>query len=73
MRFLINFLCKRQIKLLQMDNKRYPKSCFEMLRALDDVGRENRASSIRVLLYRYGFVYIGVAQEVGDIANCFSV
>ena len=35
-----------------------------MLKALDETGRENCDSEVRVLLYIYGFGYIYVAQDV---------
>ena len=49
-----------------MQDNRYPKSCYKMLKALD-AGRENCASKVRVLLYTYGFEYTWVAQDVGAI------
>ena len=64
----VNYWCK----LLQMNDDRYPKSCYKMLKALDDVGRKNWASSIRILLFTYGFGYIWIAQDVGDIAMFIS-
>ena len=54
-------------KLLHMHDNRYPKSCYKMLKALDEAGRENWVSKVRVLLYTYGFGYTWVAQDVGDI------
>lgn len=54
-------------KLLQMSNNRYPKNCYKMLKALDEMGRDNWVSKIRVLLYSYGFGYVWVMQDVGDV------
>ena len=64
----VNYWCK----LLQMNDDRYPKSCYKMLKALDDVGRKKWASNIRILLFTYGFGYIWIAQDVGDIAMFIS-
>ena len=54
-------------KLLYMHDNRYPNSYYKMLKALDEAGRENWVSEVRVLLYTYGFGYTLVAQDVGDI------
>ena len=42
------------------------KQCYEMLKNLDAVDRENWASHIRALLFRYGFGYVWIAQDVGN-------
>ena len=49
-----------------MDTNRYPKQCYEMLRRLDTTGRHTWATNIKDLLFRYGFGYAWVAQEVGN-------
>ena len=49
-----------------MDSSRYPKQCYEMLKNLDAVGRENWASHIRALSLRYGLGYVWIAQDVGN-------
>ena len=56
-----------------MGNHRYPKQCYLMLKILDDVGRKTWASSIQSLLYRFGFGYAWVAQEVGNEMNLLSL
>ena len=38
-----------------------------MLKALDEAGRQNWVSKVRILLFTYGFRYIWIAQDVGDI------
>ena len=38
-----------------------------MLKALDEAGRQNWASKVRNLLFTYGYGYIRIAQDVGDI------
>ena len=57
---------KYWLRLLYMDRSRYPKQCYEMLKNLDAVGRENWAIHIRALLFRYGFGYVWIAQDVGN-------
>lgn len=53
-----------------------------MLKNLDAVGRENWASHTRALLFRYGFGYVWIAQDVGNpnyfikvfsqrVSNCY--
>ena len=60
-------LCmKYWLTLLRMDTNRYPKQCYEMLRRLDTTGRHTWATNIKDLLFRYGFGYAWVAQEVGN-------
>ena len=41
--------------LLHMNQNRYPKSCYLMLKSHTDIGRSNWASSVRDLLYTFGF------------------
>lgn len=38
-----------------------------MLKSLDEAGRQNWASEVRVLLYTYGFGYVWLSQDIGDI------
>ena len=56
-------------KLLNMQNNRYPKNCYKMLKALDEADRQNWVSKVRNLLFTYGFWYIWFAQDVGDIGT----
>ena len=57
-------------KLLTMPSHRYPKQCYYMLKSLDDAGRNCWATKIRALLYKYGFGFIWISQDVGDV-NAF--
>ena len=54
-------------KLLQMANHRYPRNCYVMLKQQDELGRSNWVSSVKHLLFRYGFGYVWISQEIGDI------
>ena len=64
---------KYWLRLLRMGNYRYPRQCCLMLKRLDDVGRKTWASSIQSLLYRFGFGYAWVTQEVGNKMNLLSL
>ncbi len=59
----ISYWCR----LIQMPNHRYPRNCYLMLKAHDDMGRVNWASNVRNLLYKYGFGFVWISQDVGDI------
>ena len=74
---------KYWLKLIRMENTRYPKSCYEMLWQLDSIGRYTWATNIKNMLYLYGFGYNWIAQDVGNdenftclfkqrIADCFT-
>ena len=54
-------------KLLTMPDTRYPKSCYKMLKAQDDIGRVNWATKVKELLYKYGFGFVWLSQDIGDI------
>ena len=57
---------KYWLKLLHMPNSRYPKACYRMLLTLDQHGRNNWATSVKNLLYRYGFGDVWEEQGVGN-------
>ena len=54
------------LKLLEMDEHRYPKACYNMLKRLDDAGRITWATYIKKLLFRYGFGVVWIEQQVGN-------
>ena len=54
----IKYLCK----LLHMQNNRYPKRCYKMLKALDEAGRQNWGSKVRNLLFTYGLGISGLLK-----------
>ena len=49
---------------LGMDDDRYPKRCYELLKRLDDMERHNWASEIRMLLCKFGFESVWLEQFV---------
>ena len=50
----------------------HPKNCYKMLKAFDEAGRQNWVSKASNLLSTYGFGYISIAQDVGDIGMFIS-
>ena len=61
------------LRILRMENHRYPKQCYLMLKNLDDVGRRTWATYIRELLFSYGFGYAWISQGVGNESNFISL
>ena len=53
------------LKLIKMDNTRYPKACYNMLLNLDENGRTNWVTHVKNVLCQNGFGYVWHAQEVG--------
>ena len=47
------------IHILEMDSKRYPKRCYELLKKLDDM---EMTSEIRMLLCKFGFESVWLEQ-----------
>ena len=58
---------KYWIKIIMMDDSRLPKSAYKMLLALDMAGRVNWVTNVKNLLYKYGFGFVFISQEVGNI------
>jgi hypothetical protein len=63
---------KNCCKLLQMQNHKYPKNCYLMLKDLDDVGRHTWAFEVRETLFKFDFGFVWLSQDVGDITMFFS-
>lgn len=61
------------LKILQMDDTRYPKACYRMLYNLDSAGRISWVTHVKHLLFKYGFGYVWIAQEVGNDLNFVSM
>ena len=57
-------------KLLVMENHRYPKRCYFMLKSFDNCGRITWATHIKNLLFLYGFGYVWITHEICDV-NAF--
>ncbi|MEW8544973.1 MAG: reverse transcriptase family protein [Candidatus Thiodiazotropha sp.] len=66
----VDYFCrciKYWIKLTRMNVNRFPNKCYGMLRNLDENGRITWASKVRELLFRYGFGYVWVVEDVGNV------
>ena len=60
-------------KLLRMDNHRFPKQCYMMLKAHADLGRINWVTQIKNVLCTNGFAYAWLSQDIGDIDHFVKV
>jgi hypothetical protein len=56
-------------KLICMDDCRVSKQCYLMLKDLDSHNRHNWVTSVKNLLFKYGYGYIWIAQEIGDVSE----
>lgn len=74
---------KYWLKILEMPNTRYVKCCYMMLKRLDETGKSTWASSVKQLLFKYGFGVVWLEQGAGNslaflnefkvrIKDCFS-
>ena len=56
---------KYWLRLLKMENSRYPRQCYIILKRLDEAGRVTWATKVKNLLSRYGFGYAWQTKEWG--------
>ena len=54
-------------KLISMTEDRYPRNCYIMLKRHDEIGRTNWVTSVKNILYRYGFGLVWISQEIGNV------
>ena len=59
-------LCFR-VRQTELDNHRYPRQTYNMLRSLDEAGRTTWGTHIKALLLQFGFGYAWLANEVGNV------
>ena len=52
-----------------MEDNRYPKQCYILLYRLDQAERKTWATHVRILLYKFGFGYAWISQEIGNAVN----
>ena len=64
---------KYWLKLLAMPDSRLPRKVYSMLYKLDEGGKVNWVSKIRMFLFQHGFGYVWVNQSVGDCNAFISV
>ena len=55
---------KYWLKIINMPDNRLPKACYDMLKHLDDHGRKTWATSVKMLLIKFGFKYVWESQGV---------
>lgn len=55
------------LKLVQMEDQRIPRKAYNMLYSLDDRGKENWVSKVRVCLFEYGYGFVWMNQGVGNV------
>ena len=70
-RYPLAVLCYRRcinywLKIQEMNNARYVKNCYLMLKNLDERGKQIWASSIKALLCTHGFGVVWVEHGVGN-------
>ena len=66
----VDYFCKcikYWLRLTRMNRDRIPYKCYKMLRRLDEVGRNTWATNVKNLLFSYGYGYVWMNEEVGDI------
>lgn len=59
-------IIKYWIRLIRMNDNRYPRQCYMMLKRLDDADRVTWVTKVRNLLCRYGFGYVWHNQDIGN-------
>ena len=57
---------KYWVRLIQMESGRYLRQCYIMLKAHDEIGRVNWVSKIREFLFKSGFCFAWISQEIGN-------
>lgn len=67
--YCIKYWCK----IITMEDHRYPKHCYFMLKSFDNVGRITWATHVKNLLFLYGFGFVWVSHEIGDITAFISI
>ena len=60
------------LKILSIRDGSLLRSCYDMLVTYAEAGRKNWASSVRDMLYMYGFGYIWEQQNVDDVRSFIS-
>jgi hypothetical protein len=50
-----------------MDVDRLPRACYKMLYQADVNGKQNWVTHVKNILFRYGFGFVYISQEVGNI------
>jgi hypothetical protein len=61
------------LKLLQMNSNRLPRKAYNMLYDLDAKGKNNWVTQVRLCLFQYGFGYVWLSQNIGNIKMFISL
>jgi len=57
---------KYWLRLIEMHDNFIPKQCYLMSKQLDYQNRTNWVTHVKNILYKFGFGFVWIAQEVGD-------
>lgn len=66
---VIKYWCR----LLQLPHDRLPFQSYLMLKSLDDNGRTTWVSKVKNLLFSFGFGYVWLSQDIGDVKMFMSL
>ena len=61
------------LKLNSMLDSRLPRKAYLMLYKLDERGKQNWVSKVRIFLFKYGFGFVWMNENVGDVKGFLSV
>ena len=64
---------KYWLRIMSMDDSRYVRKCYNTLKVLDDYGKTNWVSNVRLLLQSNGFGYVWTNQSVTNPHSFISV
>jgi hypothetical protein len=62
-----NCIIRYWCRLVMMQAHMYPKQCYRMLKGLDDGWRVTWATNVTDMLFKNGFGFVWLSQEVGDV------
>ena len=54
-------------RLIQLDHCRLPCQTYQMLKLLDNNGNINWVTGIKNILFKFGFGYVWLSQEIGNV------
>ena len=64
---------KYWLKIQGMPTGRYPRSCYKLMKQMEESGYTTWASYVKNLLMKYGFGHVWLAHCVGDVKSFISV
>ena len=51
-----------------MSHERLPKVIYELLKKLDESGKTTWVANVKNLLFKYGFGFVVISQDIGDVS-----